>query len=168
PSLWALAIYYFCGSFGWSFFVSWMPKYMEKVQHVPFEESEWSSAFPLICGGVACLAGGILSDALVKRTGRRRFGRAIFPVTGCLLAAGAMVAITQAQTAGDATILMCIASAAFDFGQGAAWASIVDIGGRNAGIATGFINTVGNLAHAAQPYVGARVFHTFGWNALFS
>jgi nitrate/nitrite transporter NarK len=62
---------------------------------------------------------------------------------------------------------MCLASAAFDFGQGASWASIVDIGGRNAGIATGFINTVGNMAHAVQPYVGAKVFHAFGWNALF-
>ena len=31
----------------------------------------------------------------------------------------------------------------------------------------GFINMVGCLGHAVQPYVGARVFHTFGWSALF-
>ena len=52
---------------------------------------------------------------------------------------------------------MCVASAAFDFGQAANWASIVDIGGRNAGIAMGFINMVGNFGHAAQDYVGARL-----------
>jgi MFS family permease len=167
PSLWALAIYYFCGSFGWSFFVSWMPRYMKDVQQVVFEKSEWSSALPLICGGIACLVGGVLSDALVKRTGWRRLGRAIFPVTGCLFAAIAMLAIRNAQTARDATILMCVASSAFDFGQGAAWASIVDIGGRNAGIATGFINTVGNLAHAVQPAIAPYVFAPFGWSALF-
>jgi MFS transporter, ACS family, glucarate transporter len=167
PSLWALALYYFCGSFGWSFFVSWMPKYMDKVQHVTFENSEWSSALPLFCGGIACLFGGILSDLLVKRTGWRRFGRAVFPFTGCFVAAVAMLAIRNAQSAREATILMCVVSAAFDFGQGAAWASIVNIGGRNAGIATGFINTIGNLAHAAQPVIAPRVFNTFGWSALF-
>jgi MFS transporter, ACS family, glucarate transporter len=167
PSLWAMALYYFCGSIAWSFFVSWMPLYMKEVQHVSFENSEWSSALPLICGGIACFVGGALSDALVKRSGRRRLGRAVFPVTGCLVAAVAMLAIRNAETAQSATLLMCLAAAAFDFGQAANWASIVDIGGRNAGIAMGFINMVGCLGHAVQPYVGARVFHTFGWNALF-
>jgi sugar phosphate permease len=62
---------------------------------------------------------------------------------------------------------MCVAAAAFDLGQAANWASIVDIGGRNAGVAMGFINTVGCLAHAAQPYIGSRVFNTFGWDVLF-
>lgn len=167
PSVWAMAMYYACGSFAWSFFVSWMPKYMEQVQNVTFEKSEWSSAFPFLCGGIACLVGGIVSDAVVKRTGWRRLGRAIFPMTGCLLAAAAMLAIPHAKTALSATILMCVASAAFDFGQAANWASIVDIGGRNAGIATGFINMVGCLGNAVQPYVGAKVFGAYGWDALF-
>ena len=42
PSLWAMALYYICGSFGWSFFVSWMPRYMKEVHGVTFEKSEWS------------------------------------------------------------------------------------------------------------------------------
>ena len=33
-SLWAISLYFFCGGIGWSFFVSWMPRYMEEVQHV--------------------------------------------------------------------------------------------------------------------------------------
>jgi sugar phosphate permease len=167
PSAWGLAIYFFCGGIGWSFFVSWMPRYMKEVQHVSFDDSEWSSALPLICGGIACFVGGVLSDALVKRSGWRRVSRAVFPVTGCLMAAAAMLAIRHAETARSATILMCVAAAAFDFGQAASWASMVDVGGRNAGIAVGFMNMVGCLGHAVQPYIGARVFHTFGWSALF-
>ena len=94
-------------------------------------------------------------------------GRDIFPVTGCLTAAAATLAIPQVSTQRDATILMCIAAAAFDFGQGANWATLVDIGGRYAGISTGFINMVGNFGHAVQPYVGALIFPVFGWGALF-
>jgi ACS family glucarate transporter-like MFS transporter len=167
PSLWAMAMYYICGSFGWSFFVSWMPRYLKESHGVSFEKSEWSSAWPLLCGGIACLVGGILSDALVKRTGWRRLGRAVFPVSGCLVAAAAMLAIPHVRSQRDATILMCLAAAAFDFGQAANWAAIVDMGGRYAGIALGFINMVGNLGNAAQPYIGAEVFNRLGWPTLF-
>ena len=166
PSLWAITAYYVCGGFGWSFFVSWMPRYMKDVQGVSFEKSEWSTALPLVCGGIACFAGGLLSDALVKRTGRRRFGRAIFPICGCSIAAAAMFAIPFARTSSTAIFWMCVASFAYDFGQGVTWASIVDIGGRYAGIAAGFIN-IGCLGNAVQPYIGAELFHAFGWNVLF-
>jgi MFS family permease len=168
PSVWAMALYYFCGSIGWSFYVSWMPRYFEEVHGVTFKDSEWSSAWPLLCGGIACLVGGMLSDEVVRRTGWRRLGRAVFPVAGCLTAAAATLAIPQVRTQQGATILMCIAAAAFDFGQGANWATIVDIGGRYAGVSTGFVNMVGNMGHAVQPYVGAQIFPVFGWGALFT
>jgi MFS family permease len=167
PSLWAIAIYYACGSFGWSFFVSWMPRYLKDVHGLSFEQSEWSSAWPLLCGGIACLVGGVLSDALVERTGWRRLGRAVFPITGCSIAAAAMLAIPHVSSQREATILMCVASAAFDFGQAANWAAIVDIGGRYAGIALGFINMVGQVGNTLQPLIGAEIFNTFGWNTLF-
>jgi ACS family glucarate transporter-like MFS transporter len=167
PSLWAMALYYVCGSFGWSFFVSWMPRYMKEAHGVTFEQSEWASAWPLLCGGVACLVGGALSDAAVQRTGWRRLGRAMFPMTGCVVAAGAMLAIPHVTTERGATMCMCVAAAAYDFGQAANWATIVDMGGRHAGVATGLVNMVGNLGNAIQPYVGALVFTSLGWNALF-
>ena len=62
---------------------------------------------------------------------------------------------------------MCVAAAAFDLGQAANWAAIVDIGGRYAGVAFGFINMIGCLATCRQPYIGQRIFNTFGWDTLF-
>jgi ACS family glucarate transporter-like MFS transporter len=62
---------------------------------------------------------------------------------------------------------MCLAAAAFDFGQGANWATIVDIGGNYAGTSTGFINMVGNMGNFIQPVVGAYIFNAFGWPVLF-
>jgi len=61
---------------------------------------------------------------------------------------------------------MCLASAGNDFGQGANWATIVDLGGRHAGTAAGFINMVGNSGNWLQPYIGARIFAALGWDAL--
>ena len=167
PSLWALALLYLCGSFGWSFFVSWMPRFLLTVHGMSFERSELANAMPLFFGGLSCLFGGWLSDVVVRRTGWRRLGRAIFPVTGCTVAAAAMLCLPLVESPRQAVVLMCVAAAAFDFGQGANWATIVDIGGRYAGTATGFINMVGNMGHFIQPALGAMIFNAFGFSALF-
>jgi MFS family permease len=167
PSLWGVTLYYVCGSMGWSFYVSWMPRYLKEIHGVTFEKSEWTLVGPLLCGGIACLVGGFLSDEFVRRTGWRRVGRAVFPVSGCSIAAAAMLAIPYVSSHRDAVILMCVASAAYDFGQAATWASVVDIGGRYAGVALGFINMGASLGNALQPSIGERVFNSFGWNTLF-
>jgi MFS family permease len=165
-SLWAIGFLYIGASFGWSFFVSWMPRYMKEIHHLEFEKTELMSGLPLFCGGISCLIGGALSDMLVRRSGRKWLGRALFPICGYTTAAVAMSCIRLAQNAEQAAFLMCLASAAHDFGQGANWATIVDVGGRYAGTATGFINMVGNVGNSLQPYIGALVFHSLGWNAL--
>jgi nitrate/nitrite transporter NarK len=65
-------------------------------------------------------------------------------------------------------VLLCLANAAVDFGQGANWATIVDIGGSYAGTATGFINMIGNMANFAGPVVGQWIFRSIGWGPLFA
>lgn len=165
-SLWAVGILYVLGSFGWSFFVSWMPRFLKDVHQVEFDKSEIMSGLPLFCGGISCLVGGVLSDALVRRVRSKWVGRALFPVCGYTCAAAAMLSIRFAETPAQATFLMCLASAANDFGQGANWATIVDLGGRYAGTAAGFINMVGSAGNYLQPVIGAMIFNSLGWNAL--
>jgi nitrate/nitrite transporter NarK len=167
-SLWALATLYVCGSFGWSFFVSWMPRYLNDVHHLSYVASESVWKHPLFYGGISCLLGGLLSDRLVRATGRKWLGRALFPLVGLSTAAAAIYAVRFVQDPDAVVVLICLAGAAHDFGQGANWASIVDIGGRYAGSATGFINLVGNMGGAIQPVVGAWIFNRYGWNTLFA
>lgn len=166
-SLLAIAGFYFFGSFGWSFFVSWMPLYLKEVHHYTFAESESIWKQPLLYGGISCLCGGLLSDWFVRRTGRKWLSRALFPFCGLSIAAGAIFCVRFVDNPDDAMILMCIAGAAFDFGQGATWASIVDIGGLYAGTAAGFINMIGNQGNVIQPYIGQLIFDQLGWNTLF-
>jgi MFS family permease len=167
-SLWALATLYLCGSFGWNFFVSWMPRFLLDVHHVKFSVSPRMSWMPLFFGGISCLAGGWLSDVLVRRTGSRRWGRAVFPIAGCLTAAIAIFCMRFAHSPGQAIALMCVTAAAYDFGQGANWAAIIDIGGVFAGTATGFINMIGNLGNSLQAPIGARLVEHQSWGPLFT
>ncbi|MCE9555598.1 MAG: MFS transporter [Planctomycetes bacterium] len=166
-SLWAMGMFYLCGSFGWSFFGSWMLQYFKEVQHVSYSRSAWMAAAPMFLGGISCLVGGILSRLLIRATGWRRLGRAIFPFCGALTAAAAMYAVPYMNTPLKATVLLCVVYVAYDFGQGANWSSIIDIGGRYAGLAAGMINLIGNIGNAAQPYVGAFIIEKFGWPVVF-
>jgi ACS family glucarate transporter-like MFS transporter len=167
--LWAMALLYVCGSFGWSFTVSWLPQYLNDVHHVKYDDSELASGLPLFCGGISCLVGGALSDVLVRRTGKKWLGRALFPMSGYLTAAVAIYCLRFTRDSQQATVLLCIAFSGTDFGQGANWATIVDLGGRYAGTATGFINMVGNAGNYIGPYVGAVIFESYlGWNGLFA
>ena len=122
-SLWALASFYILAGFGWSFFVSWMPRYLQDVHAIKFSASESLWKQPLLYGGISCLVGGILSDRLVRATGRKWLGRAVFPMLGLTTAAAAMFAIRFVREPGQAVFLLCLAGAAYDFGQGANWAS---------------------------------------------
>jgi ACS family glucarate transporter-like MFS transporter len=166
-SLWALMMLYAFGSFGWSFFVSWMPRYLQDAHGIAFKASEQVWKQPLLYGGISCLLGGIVSDWLVRRTGRKRLARALLPVSGCMAAAAAIFSLRFVHDPDTAIVLMCVAGAAYDFGQAANWASIVDVGGRFAGIATGLIN-LGNIGQVIQPWVGARLFNNYNWNTLLA
>jgi len=166
-SLWVMGLLYVCSSFGWSFYVTWLPKYFEEVHHLKYEQTELRTGLPLICGGISCLVGGVLSDALVRWTGRKWLGRALLPIAGHALAAAAMFTLPFATTADEASVLICVAGACSDLGQGANWATIVDLGGRYAGTAAGFINMVGNAGNYLQPPLGALIFRAWGWDALF-
>jgi nitrate/nitrite transporter NarK len=167
-SLWAMGIFYLCGSFGWSFFASWMLEYFKQVQNVSYSRSAWMAAAPMFLGGIACLVGGILSRLLIRATGWRRLGRALFPFCGALTAAAAMYAVPAMNTPLKATALLCVVYVAYDFGQAANWSTIIDIGGRYAGLAAGMINLIGNIGNAAQPFVGAFIIENFGWKVVFA
>jgi ACS family glucarate transporter-like MFS transporter len=166
--LWAIAAAYMCGSFGWSFFVSWMPRYMTSVHHPSAAIGKWLNTGPLLVGGAACVLGGALSDQVVRATRSLRLGRAIFPVFGYTTAAIAMACIPFARTPGQAIALMCLGSFGNDIGQAAQWASIINVGGRYAGTAFGMINMIANVGgNFLQPIIGAEVFNRYGWPPLF-
>jgi nitrate/nitrite transporter NarK len=166
--MWALALLYVFGSFGFSFFITYVPNYLLDNLKIDIKHSEWMSACPLFCGGITCLIGGILSDKIYKRLGRKRLARAIFPVLGHLVAAAAILCLRYVHTAGQAVALLSLTMAAYDFGLGSKWAAIIDVGGRHSGLAAGFVNMIGNLGgNCLQPIIAPLIIARYGWPVLF-
>jgi len=168
PSMWIVAGIGLLVSYCFSFWVSWLPKYLKDVQGVDLKKNLWLGVLPMLFMGLSCLITGRMSDWFVRLTGRKFLGRAIFPVCGLVLSAIALLSLQHAKTPTQAIILLCIAAYCVDMNQSCHWANIVDIGGRYAAMAFGFMNMIGNIGNSIAPVTNERLFNLYGWNALFT
>jgi MFS transporter, ACS family, glucarate transporter len=174
-NLWLLCLMYFCSSYGWYFNITWLPKYLESIYGVSKEtHGFWTmsllSGLPLLLGSLACLFGGLLTDAFIRRTGDRKWGRRLFGALGHGVCALCYFASLGASS--PWLFVLAIALAAFwnDLTMGAAWASCIDIGGRYSGIVSGCMNTVGNFGGAVAGITTGLVldlFEPYGWTVNF-
>jgi nitrate/nitrite transporter NarK len=164
-NLWVLCGMYFCASYGWYLNITYLPGYLKDVYGVTKEShGAWAGIMagsPLLVGSLACLVGGLLTDAFIRRTGNRKWGRRLFGVVGhggCALCYfGSMMAPNVYL------FVLAIALAAFwnDLTMGSAWASCLDIGRKYSGIVSGCMNTIGNLGGAIAGTATGWVLDTF-------
>jgi nitrate/nitrite transporter NarK len=100
---------------------------------------------PLILGALGCWVGGWLTDAYVRRTGDRRWGRRLLGLIGHGLCVPLFLGCVVASDA--VTFAVCAALIGFcnDLAMGSCWAAAQDIGRRHAAIVAGCMNMVGNF-----------------------
>jgi len=172
-NLWVLCAMYFCAAYGWYFNITYLPGYLRDyfpADFGPETRTKWSAQWctfslmagaPLLLGSLACLAGGVLSDLFIKRTGNRKWGRRLFGVIGHSVCALCFFLALFAHSA--VLFILALALAAFwnDMTMGAAWASCIDIGRKFSGIVAGCMNTVGNLGGVAAGFLSGYIIdHT--------
>jgi ACS family glucarate transporter-like MFS transporter len=175
-NLWTLCLMYFCAAYGWYFNITWLPKYLGEVYGITKETyGIWKMSLlagaPLLLGSLACLVGGLLTDAFIRRTGNRKWGRRLFGVVGH--GACALCYFLSLTATSPWLFVLAIALAAFwnDITMGSAWASCLDIGRQYSGIVSGCMNTIGNLGGAAAGYATGWVLQHFqpnGWPINFA
>jgi hypothetical protein len=97
---------------------------------------------------VGCLLGGLLSDAVIRRWGNRRWGRRLSGLFGHTCAGLALLATGWVEDVTALAVLLSLTFFCNDLAMGPAWACCADIGDRYAGTLGGAMNTVGNLGGA--------------------
>ena len=167
PNVLALCVVSFCVSFCFYFYITFLPKYLKEQFQVDYADSQFISGLPLLFGGLACLAGGFLSDYAVRRTGSKRWGRSIIPIVGWTAAGMCALVISRLALVLPAIVLMIMAFAFQDLGVPSMWSLPTDIGGRFAGTVGGWMNSAGGIGGMLSPLVAAKVSIAYGWNATF-
>jgi len=164
PTVWPLCVQAFANSYGFYFFITWLPTYLAEAHGM--KGAEWAafSGLPLMLSFVADLTGGEGSDRLARRIGLRN-ARRVFGVGGYVLAAVAIVLATRLGSGVAAGLFIAIGGACSMLTLAPAWASAVDVGGRHAGVTAGVMNTVGQVGGILSPIVLARLVDaTNDWN----
>ncbi len=150
-SMLSICAMYFCYGYTLYFYLTWLPTYLSKVRGFSTSSTAIVHAIVLLSSGVACLAGGRLTDYLVKnrslRTGRR-IAVVTMPLSGLFLA---LAAVSPSNTA--VAIFLSLAAAMLDMGLGGMWSVCHDVGLSAAGTVTGCMNMFGNFGGTISPVV---------------
>ncbi|HET7347052.1 MAG TPA: MFS transporter, partial [Acidobacteriaceae bacterium] len=132
-----LVLQYFCFSYVWYFYVTWLPTYLEQGRGQTRSHAAALAVLPLLFGGFGSLASG-LAPARVSR-------RAI-AVCGFLGTAILLLAITHIPSVVVAMLMMGLASFSSDLTMPISWDACVDIGGPYTATVAATMNMLGNLA----------------------
>jgi len=158
-NLWFLCLMYGLQSYGWYFYITYLPKFLEQQYDLPATSLLGAiyKGGPLWMGAVGCMIGGLLTDWYIRRTGNRKMGRRLFGVIGHALTAVCFLLCPLAPTAFWFFLAISMAGFCTDLAMGSAWAVCQDIGNRYAAIVAGFMNMIGNVGGALASWISGYV-----------
>jgi ACS family glucarate transporter-like MFS transporter len=160
PTVWLLWLQYFCMSYGWYFYITWLPTYLRDARHVSLEKSAVLAGLPLFFGGIGCFVGGWVAKRLAEGGQPVARARRIVACTGLFLAGAMLVVATRINDPVFAMIALGLASFSNDLAMAPDWAACMDVGGRLAGSLSGSMNMMGNLGGAVGPVVVGYILNS--------
>jgi ACS family glucarate transporter-like MFS transporter len=160
-SLLPLCLQYLANTYGFYFFITWLPTYLSKARGLQAAELAIFSGLPLLLSVVADITGGMTTDALSRRFGVR-IGRCAVGAGAYLLAAIIMLAGTLSYDPRAAGVLIAVAGALSMFTLAPSWATAIDLGGRNAAVLSATMNTAGQVGGIFSPIVLAYIVERYG------
>ncbi|MEO8521628.1 MAG: MFS transporter [Acidobacteriota bacterium] len=146
-------IFYFC--------ITWLPTYLLERHGFNISGMALFAGLPLIVSMPGDLLGGWLTDRLCSRYGLR-VGRCGLGAAAYVGAGISLIAAGLVPSAVLAALLIALATGLTMFTLGAAWGTVIEIGGNHVGVVGGTMNSVGNLIAMLNPLI---VAYSVAWFA---
>lgn len=167
PALWLLCLQQFCRAAGYIFFASWFATYLQEARGMALVKSAWLTTLPLLADVAGGFSGGVISDALLRRTQSRRAARQGMAMTALLLCS---VLIFSAWKVSDPVLAVLVISAGM-YCAGVVnpcySATLMTFGGSHSATWSAITNMCGNLGAASFPILVPRLIaHGGGWDAV--
>jgi MFS family permease len=163
PTTWLLWGQYFCLSYGWYFYPTWLPTYLQEARGQVLTKGAFLAGLPLFFGGIGCLLSGLAASRLARRIGVA-WARKLLAIVGLTGASAMLLLSVRIQDPTWAMVAMGLASFSNDLVMPSAWGACMDVGGRFAGTYSGSMNMMGNLGGVAGPIVVGHILQATGHN----
>ena len=160
--MWPVTLTYFCYGWGLWLYLNWLPLFFKNSYNLEIKSSAIFASGVFFAGVVGDTLGGVLSDAICKRTGNVRFARLSVTVLGFT---GAFLSLMPMFWTRDITTVAICLSAGFFFGElviGPMWAIPMDIAPKYSGTAAGLMNMGSALAAIVSPLIAGFVIDATG------
>ncbi len=169
PQVWLLCAQYFCSSYGWYFYITWLPTYLKEERGLDLGASAILGILPLFLGGLGSLVSGFIAAPLTRLTGSVLKTRRLLAYIGFSGAAILLVVSTRVHNPLPAMIAMGFASFCNDLVMPGSWGACMDVGGKYAGTLSGAMNMMGNLGGAVSPTIIGYMLHwtNNNWDLTF-
>jgi len=161
-TLWALSGMYFCSTYGFYFYVTWLPTFLMREHGLSLQRSSFYAAAPLAAGAVGCMIGGIFADKLVRRTGNLKWARRAIGISGFTLAALGFGFAAASHSPLAAVLCMACASVGNDMTLPVTWATVTDVGREFGGTTSAFMNMASSVSAMISATSAAWLAATFG------
>jgi len=165
---WMLCLQYFAASWGWYFYITWLPTYLREGRHLEIGSRALLGILPLFLGGLGNPVGAFCVARLTRVWGVARARRAV----SCLGFSGAACFLflsTRMDSPLSAMLAISAASFGNDLNMASAWSAAMDVGGKYAGTLAGAMNMWGNIGGALSPLAIPYILRwtNNNWNLTF-
>jgi MFS family permease len=146
-----IALVFFCHAWTLWLFLTWLPTLFAEGYHLALKASALFTSAVFLAGMLGDTAGGVLSDAILKKTGDINRARRDAIIVGF---AGSLIFLLPVLFVHDAlTITLALAASLFflEMTEGPIWAVPIDVAPNFAGIAGGIMSTAAGIAAVASP-----------------
>jgi MFS family permease len=165
-NLWMTNAVQFFTNIGWAFLILSLPDYLKKVKHLDDGMSGLITTGALTIGIAALPLGGLITDWITRKHGRR-LGRMLpMSVTKFAAAACYVLALWTDSPWGMAFAFGLVAFFA-DIGLPAMWTTMQDISGKYQAQLFGWSNMWGNFGAGIQPVLFTAVLAAYDTNRDF-
>jgi MFS family permease len=165
--MWLICGQQFFRAAGYIFYGTWFPKFLKETRGVSTLEAGYLTSLPLLATVVGALVSGFVVDWILVKTGSRRWSRQGVAVAAMLGCGFFSLLAYFADDAGFAVFLITAGSLCAACAGPCAYATTIDMGGKQVPLVFSMMNTAGNLGAFLCPVVVERTVAASGhWNLV--
>ena len=159
PRVALLVMQYFCWSYVWYFFITWLPIFLQEDYGQSLGATAALATLPLLAGGLGTLVSGWIPPSVPRRAVAIGAFSAVFAM---------LLLLPNAGSAAAAIAIMAIISFTGDLTVPISWNSCADIGKRYTATVAATMNMFGNFSGFIAPVVTGIILERSGndWSAV--
>lgn len=169
PVLWLVCGQQFCRAAGYIFFGTWFATFLQETRELNVNKSGIATGYTYAGVLVGSLAGGIISDWILRRTGNARWARQGVAGGSMLFSAICIGISYYMKNTNDAILLLTIGAFFTGAGGPPAYAVTMEISGRYVATVFAVMNMAGNIGAAIFPSLIPKLLgpQRTQWDAVF-